>query len=374
MPFLAYDKLLASLTGVAVGATMIAFRRHFSVRPATAVALVILLLGYAAAPFATKGGSFIEPRFPLMMGLLLFAGFKLEATARQARAIAVAGLVLFAARAGSVALAWYGHRQDLAELRQAISLVQPGERVLVASSDSYLNPQPERLAGFGRFIPDLSRTDRHIAALLLIERHAFWPLLFADPTQQPLAVRPPYDRIAFPLGEPADYRLLAKPVLAADDFVGAPYLRDWWTTFDYVLIINAAPANDLQDAPAGQVAARLRVGGGVLVQSPALRQATVSHPPPPREKRPPPPHTYLPQSNARAIAMDYVNLGSTGLKVSRLCLGMMTYGSEEMARMGARGRRGAPVHQARARRRHQLLRHGRRLFATGSARRSPAAR
>src|SRR5215467_3485300 len=27
--------------------------------------------------------------------------------------------------------------------------------------------------------------------------------------------------------------------------------------------------------------------------------------------------------------MDYVRLGSTGLKVSRLCLGMMTYGSPE---------------------------------------------
>jgi hypothetical protein len=216
------------------------------VRPAAALALVILLFAYAAAPFATKGGSFIEPRFPLMMGLLLFAGCKLDAPAARARAIALGAVVLFAVRVGSVGLAWYGHRQDLAELRQAISVVQPGERVLVASSDSYLNPEPEQLAGFGRFIPDLSRTDRHIAALLLIERHAFWPLLFADPTQQPLAVRPPYDRIAFPLGEPADYRLLAKPVLAADDFVGAPYLRDWWSNFDYVLIINAAPAKDLR--------------------------------------------------------------------------------------------------------------------------------
>ena len=27
--------------------------------------------------------------------------------------------------------------------------------------------------------------------------------------------------------------------------------------------------------------------------------------------------------------MDYVNLGSTGLKVSRLCLGMMTYGAKK---------------------------------------------
>src|SRR4029079_6235196 len=31
----------------------------------------------------------------------------------------------------------------------------------------------------------------------------------------------------------------------------------------------------------------------------------------------------------RATAMDYVNLGSTGLKVSRLCLGMMTYGAKK---------------------------------------------
>ena len=27
--------------------------------------------------------------------------------------------------------------------------------------------------------------------------------------------------------------------------------------------------------------------------------------------------------------MEYVNLGQTGLKVSRICLGMMTYGAEQ---------------------------------------------
>ena len=27
--------------------------------------------------------------------------------------------------------------------------------------------------------------------------------------------------------------------------------------------------------------------------------------------------------------MDYINLGKTGLKVSRLCLGMMSYGSSK---------------------------------------------
>jgi 1-deoxyxylulose-5-phosphate synthase len=28
--------------------------------------------------------------------------------------------------------------------------------------------------------------------------------------------------------------------------------------------------------------------------------------------------------------MDYVNLGQTGLKVSRICLGMMTYGTSQI--------------------------------------------
>ena len=33
--------------------------------------------------------------------------------------------------------------------------------------------------------------------------------------------------------------------------------------------------------------------------------------------------------------MDYVRLGTTGLKVSRLCLGCMSYGSPQLARLGA---------------------------------------
>ena len=62
--------------------------------------------------------------------------------------------------------------------------------------------------------------------------------------------------------------------------------------------------------------------------------------------------------------MDYVRLGATGLEVSRICLGCMSYGEpgrgnhewtldEESSR---------PLHPAGARGRHQLLRHGQRLL------------
>jgi len=42
--------------------------------------------------------------------------------------------------------------------------------------------------------------------------------------------------------------------------------------------------------------------------------------------------------------MEYIRLGSAGLKVSRICLGTNDIRLEEMARVGARRRGGPPVH------------------------------
>ena len=62
--------------------------------------------------------------------------------------------------------------------------------------------------------------------------------------------------------------------------------------------------------------------------------------------------------------MDYVNLGKSGLKVSRICLGCMSYGVPERGRapLDARRRAEPAVHQARPRAGHQLLRHRQRLL------------
>jgi len=79
-------------------------------------------------------------------------------------------------------------------------------------------------------------------ALLVIERHAFWPLLFSDPRQQPLMVRAPYDRLAFPLGELFDAHRLADEHPSPTTLVHAPYLPAWRKNFDYVLLLNASQA------------------------------------------------------------------------------------------------------------------------------------
>ena len=72
--------------------------------------------------------------------------------------------------------------------------------------------------------------------------------------------------------------------------------------------------------------------------------------------------------------MEYVRLGSTGLKVSRICLGHDDLRHAGVAAVGARRGRQPPVLRARARARHQLLRHRRHVLARRQRRSGRAAR
>ncbi|MDB5654014.1 MAG: putative rane protein of unknown function, partial [Tardiphaga sp.] len=65
------------------------------------------------------------------------------------------------------------------------------------------------------------------------ERRAFCPLLFADPTQQPLALRPPYDRLSQRLGDSSDWSLLQQ-----EDLTEPRYLANWRHDFDQVLLVD----------------------------------------------------------------------------------------------------------------------------------------
>jgi hypothetical protein len=79
------------------------------------------------------------------------------------------------------------------------------------------------------------RADYHLPALLLIERGAFWPVLFANPAQQPIALRPAYARLAR-----EGHDIPSHAELVADPARGTAALAD----FDYVLMLEAgADAN-----------------------------------------------------------------------------------------------------------------------------------
>jgi hypothetical protein len=236
-PFMTYSQPVAALTFVGVVGAIIIVWRHSARDPGTMMAAIILLAVYVVAPAQMKGGTFIDVRLPTMILLLVFAGLQPSVPGRIAAVgLLVAGVTLLLVRTATIAATWFDHRHDLAAFRATIAPLTPGARVLVVTAVPAATP--ERLASepIGRLIPGLFRTDEHMAALMLIERRAFWPFLFADPRQQPIALRAPYAAIAHPLGEPQDFRDLADDKPATP---GEGYLADWPTHFDYVLLLDA---------------------------------------------------------------------------------------------------------------------------------------
>jgi len=244
-PFMTTSAELTLITAIAVLSLLILFRRKLEFAPGLPLAMAALLLGFVAAPSSLKGGTFIDLRFAMMMGLLLFAGIQPRLSAREGTFAALAVAALIAVRSFHIGSTWIDHRQDLADVRAAIAKVEPGTRVLAARGrpGHVIGAEPEE-----RALPGIYRLDGHLAALLVTERKAFFPLLFADPAQQPLTVRPPFDRIAQPLVEPAEWPWLSEQPLSPDALLRARYLAQWQRDFDYVLLIDVP--TDVQPLPA----------------------------------------------------------------------------------------------------------------------------
>jgi len=94
-----------------------------------------------------------------------------------------------------VAEVWTQHRDDLADLRAVIAKVPQAP---LSPSPTCLRKKPGLLGRRPSRPPPVERlrADYHLPALLLIEREAFWPMLFANPAQQPIQLRPEYARLA----------------------------------------------------------------------------------------------------------------------------------------------------------------------------------
>ena len=246
-PFMNYHGIPDKLTTAAVLGFLAAclWRRALRVHAASAVAVAACLLLYGAAPYAMKEGAYVDSRFPIMIGALLFAGFLPALSRRAGSVVALAVAALFLARMAMLAAAWWGHDREIADIRETMAPVEPGSRVLVATVDPQVNPA--YWAGRGRrsVVADFSRTDLHLGALLTIERHAFWPHLFTLASQQPLVVLPPFDKLSAPGAVAPDYHLLDPDADPARYGRRSPHLAGWTAKFDYVLLLNAGGADGM---------------------------------------------------------------------------------------------------------------------------------
>jgi hypothetical protein len=236
-PFMTYSLVaMAATTAVVIGAATVmnAGARRASGFTLAMIALAVL---YVASPFAAGGGSYVETRFPIMAALLLFAGMAPRQPPRVAIAVGVAFALLIAGRAALTAVNWQGRAQDLVELRSELALVPAGAKLLPARTEvPTVEPRLD-----GRQLPLLERLDNHLPALALLERRAFWPLLFADPNQQPVVAVAPYDRLAEPLAFPAPWENLFPQTPAPAVLAKFGYLRDWRERYDFVLSVGPQP-------------------------------------------------------------------------------------------------------------------------------------
>jgi hypothetical protein len=144
--------------------------------------------------------------------------------------------MLFAVRMATLAYVWSEQRRDVADLRAVMAAVPPGAKVLFTNVPQEEAPDYWDAGPRSRRLANGLRADYHLPALLLIERGAYWPVLFANPAQQPIRLQPAYARLAREAHDmPSHARLVADPDGAL------PALCD----FDFVLMLEAGADADL---------------------------------------------------------------------------------------------------------------------------------
>ena len=247
-PFLTYFQAPERLLTVAVLAVMAGLLvwRRARVSAEAVIVLAVLLAVWPFMPHVYKATGYIDARFPIMMGYLLFAGFMPVALPRRfATGLCAAIALVMAVRVGGVALVWSGHNQDLDEMRQVIADVEPGSQVLAVDVPNE-QVYPYWSAHRRNWVTAAYiKTYYHLPALLIPERHAFWPRLFTGLGKQPIVVNPAFSALTAPEGELPDYHELARDTPSEAAVADAPYLENWPAKFDYVLLMAAGAAGNV---------------------------------------------------------------------------------------------------------------------------------
>ena len=198
-PFIAYNGWLDALSGVATyGIPLVAVLLRRGRFPAPAAwAIGLLVLAYLPAPYAWKGTFQLDARLTTMLAFMMFAGFVPMRWGRVRRicaSVVVGGL--FLARMAVLGFGWHAQAAVLADLRQAMAPLQPGETVMVADA------RPEEAPTYWAADPHWQRLSdgitlgANLGALVLIEHRAWWPFEFDNASQQPIRTLQPYQDLA----------------------------------------------------------------------------------------------------------------------------------------------------------------------------------
>jgi len=249
-PFLDYSSAFDILTVIPLIAFLIfcVLQRRARISAAALIAFVVLFAIYVVMPRSIKGTYFMDIRLPVMMGFMVFAGFMPKMFASRKRVVVgVLFGALFLARITFLTSVWMHSQRDVDDVRQAIESVTPGSRVLAADVVCADTPAWCASMPISRRLPELTPTYWHLASFVLLDRHAFWPNIFAEDGKQPIVIKEPFRELQAIDSPPVNYMYLDSasqpiPLIVLKRF---PFLTDWSEKFDYVLVLNADGAPNL---------------------------------------------------------------------------------------------------------------------------------
>jgi hypothetical protein len=195
--------------------------------PAGVPLLVASIAAFLAAPSEIMGASGVDSRLPIAFLFVVIGFLDWNApSARQRGAFLLALALLLASRIGVVEYAWRAMAVDTADMEQSAAAIKRGGKVLVARGDhpSY------RAASWLYYLP----------CLMMIERSALVSLAYSDPTQQVLAVKPPFRDMAggFNDDPPSLSELTSPPTTSPSSPSGRIYWNNWQKNYDYVYLVS----------------------------------------------------------------------------------------------------------------------------------------
>jgi hypothetical protein len=151
--------------------------------PRLAGAAAIVFTVYLLLPSQMFGGSAADHRLPAALFLLLIASSVPRFPSRRLpTTVGILAAAMFFIRLAMIERIWLQADRLYSADFSGIDMLRPGAKLAVAYPPSAVNFAP---------IPEI-----HFAALAVARREVFVPTLFALPTQQPVALRPPYVALA----------------------------------------------------------------------------------------------------------------------------------------------------------------------------------
>jgi hypothetical protein len=211
--------------------------RSIRIHAGLAVTAAGLLLLSVLSPRHAFGTGWISWRFPIMaalVGMAMICPFP-KLGRRQAMILFLALNVAVFGRTAWIAFNWWRGQADVASIEAVLGAVPPGSAILPLQHE----PARPDVKPDQRHYAFTEDTYRHLPTMAVPLAHAFVPTLFSARGKQPLVVLPPWSERSVPEGNLLSTAVLScpGPMALAESFT--PYLVDWRSKFDFILVVNA---------------------------------------------------------------------------------------------------------------------------------------